>query len=168
MPWANHKVFFIFMDYLLILVIFVSSALTFEYELGMSATLTLTELVIERICDTIDTFPPLFARLCQVPGVVPSLMGGRVFKQCLTGFTKLADPARTSAEVVAFLLWEILRGRQFSVIEPARAASLKMSITVAHHVSENVDVRNKKKKKKKKRKRKMDLSRFSIVVKDAS
>jgi hypothetical protein len=46
----------------------------------MSATLTLTELVIERICDTIDNFPPLFARLCQVPGIVPGLIGGRVFK----------------------------------------------------------------------------------------
>jgi hypothetical protein len=42
--------------------------------------LTLTELVIERICDTIDSFPPLFARLCQMPGVVAPLMGGRVFK----------------------------------------------------------------------------------------
>jgi hypothetical protein len=54
--------------------------------------------------------------------------------------SKLVDPARTSADVVAFLLWEILRGRTFSVIDPTRAANLKMSVTVAHYVSENVEV----------------------------
>jgi hypothetical protein len=57
-----------------------------------------------------------------------------------SGSSKLPEPARTSADVIAFLLWEILRGRSFAPIDATRAASLKMSITVAHHVSENVEV----------------------------
>ncbi len=112
---------------------------------GMSAALTLTELVIERICDSMDKFPPLFARLCQVPHIVPSLIGGRVFKACLTtperfGLAKLNEPVRTTAEVMAFLLWEILRGRSFAAIDAVRAQQLKMNLTVAHHVSESVEM----------------------------
>ncbi len=112
---------------------------------GLSAALTLTELTIERICDTMDRFPPLFARLCQVPGAVPPLIGGRVFKTCLTmperfGATRLSDPGRTTAEVIAFLLWEILRGRSFAAVDAARAQQLKMNLTVAHHVSEGLEM----------------------------
>ena len=112
---------------------------------GMSALLTLTEETIERMYDTIESFSPLFARLCSAPHVTAPLIGGWVLKLSLTqphlfGYKHLPEACRTSAEVLAFILWEILIGRRFSVIEAQRAAQLRMNLTIAHHISENVEM----------------------------
>ena len=112
---------------------------------GMSALLRLTEEVIERMYDTMGTFSPLFARMCSVPGVTAPLMGGCVFKMCLLrpelfGYTRLPESCRVAADVLAWILWEILRGRRFAAIDASQAQRLKLNVTVAHHVTENVEM----------------------------
>ncbi len=117
---------------------------------GVSALLTLIEQAIDAVERSgAATFPPLFALLCKgmTRGSQASLIGGRVMRFLMShtdlfGGPRCTDPARTTLEVTAFVVWQCLMGRPFTSMDAGKASHLKVSISVTHAITEHVDMLN--------------------------
>lgn len=109
---------------------------------GFSHLLTWIERIVDRMATA--AFPPLFAAMCRAMSgsSMASLVGGRVIKFLLShgelfGSVRVVEPASATFDVASFVLWSMLANRPFQAIDPTKATSLKITITVAHCMTEH-------------------------------
>jgi hypothetical protein len=122
---------------------------------GMSRLLSGIERAFDSIEANATKFPAFFGQVCKTlmasknMGAVLAMMGSRIVRYCLvnselfsSNIVRPVESVRTTLDVVGFIMWNCICDRDFVVVDAARASHLKLSVSVAHCITEHLEMLN--------------------------